>query len=65
MKVRITHNLWENEEFNLETVKEFEAMTLDELKSKTFTAFGFDDIRSLWRYKRASGDDTGPEDIPL
>ncbi len=40
-------------------------MTLDELKSKTFTAFGFDDIRSLWRCKRASGTYIGYEDIPL
>ena len=40
-------------------------MTLDELKSKTFTAFGFDDIRSLWRFKRADGNGSGPKDIPL
>ena len=65
MKIRITHNLEENEEYNLETVKEFEAMTLDELKSNTLTAFGFDDVRSLWRIKDASGDDFGTEDIPL
>jgi hypothetical protein len=38
-------------------------MTLDELKSKTFTAFGFDDVRNLFGCKRASGTYIGPEDI--
>ena len=40
-------------------------MTLDELKSNTLTAIGFDDIRSLWRYKIAKGNYFGTEDIPL
>ena len=40
-------------------------MTPDELKSNTLTAFGFDDDRSLWRYKIADGNYFGTEDIPL
>ena len=40
-------------------------MTLDELKSNTLTAIGFDDAINLFVNERANGNYFGTEDIPL